>query len=496
MQRICGSLAAAGYRVQLVGWQRPASPPLTPQPYQQHRLRGWFQKGKLFYLEYNLRLFFYLLSQRAAAWCACDLDTALPVWLRARLGGQPFVYDAHELFTEVPEVVARPAVQRVWRWVEVFIVPRARLAYTVGPALARVFEQRYGRPFAVVRNVSRLRGDEPAISSHAEPNPAAAATPEAGSSETPDVSAAMPGIEDAMPGIGSAQLGIVSAMPGVASAQPDVVGAMPDFMDAMPDVVGAMPGVMNELTGNSTEMPGISAGTTGISTETIGIASAQPSISTEKPYVITEKPNARASQVTIVPESVQSAAPAGGYILYQGALNVGRGLENLLEAMPQVAGRLVICGEGDLSAALREQAERLGLLASGQVEFRGFVLPEALREVTRHAAVGIMLLENIGLSYYYSLANKFFDYVHAGIPQVLIDFPEYRALNDEFDVAELVSNLAPATLAAALNRLLRDEPARYQHLAANCRRAAPQLSWQHEERELRRLWAGVVPINA
>ena len=109
---------------------------------------------------------------------------------------------------------------------------------------------------------------------------------------------------------------------------------------------------------------------------------------------------------------------------------MGRGLESLLDAMPQVAGRLVICGEGDLSAALRAQAARLGLLASGQVEFRGFVLPEALREVTRHAAVGIMLLENMGLSYYYSLANKFFDYVHAGIPQVLIDFPEYRALND------------------------------------------------------------------
>ena len=357
MQRICGSLAAAGYRVQLVGWQRPASPPLTPRPYAQHRLRGWFQQGKLFYVEYNLRLFFYLLGQRAAAWCACDLDTALPVWLRARLGGQPLVYDAHELFTEVPEVVARPAVQRVWRWVEGFIVPRARLAYTVGPALARMFEQRYGRPFAVVRNVSRLQETEP----------------------------------------------------------------------------------------------------------------------------------------------LPATSLASSYILYQGALNVGRGLENLLDAMPQVAGRLVICGEGDLSAALRQRAGRLGLLASrsypeGQVEFRGFVLPEALREVTRHAAVGVMLLENIGLSYYYSLANKFFDYVHAGIPQVLIDFPEYRALNDQFEVAELVPDLSPATLAAALNRLLPGgEPARYQHLAANCRRAAPQLSWQHEEQVLLALFEALVP---
>ena len=344
MQRICTSLAEAGYQVQLVGWQRPGSPPLTARPYQQHRLRGWFQQGKLFYLEYNIRLLLYLLTRKAAAWCAADLDTALPVWLRARLGGQPLVYDAHELFTEVPEVVRRPAVQQVWRWVEGFVVPRARLAYTVGPALARVFAQRYGRSFAVVRNVSRL-------------------------------------------------------------------------------------------------------------------------------------------DASVLPPA-PAAAPPGGYILYQGALNEGRGLEALLDAMPTVAGRLVICGEGDLSATLRAQADRLGLLASGQVEFRGYVLPDALREVTRHASVGIMLLENIGLSYYYSLANKFFDYVHAGIPQVLIDFPEYRALNDQYDVAELVADLQPATLAAALNRLLRDEPARYQHLAENCRRARPHLSWQHEEQVL------------
>lgn len=359
MQRICATLARAGYAVSLVGWQRPTSPPLAAQPYRQHRLSGWFQKGKLFYIEYNVRLLLYLLGQRATVWACADLDAALPTWARAALSRQPFVYDAHEFFTEVPEVVARPQVQRIWRWIEDFIVPRARLCYTVGPALARLFAQRHGRPFGVVRNVSRRA-------------------------------------------------------------------------------------------------------------ETAADA-------------------AQAATAT-----VSGSSPAG-YILYQGALNAGRGLEALLEAMPQVRGRLVICGEGDLSAPLRARAAQLGLLASGQVEFRGFVLPPALREVTRRAAVGIMLLENTGLSYYYSLANKFFDYVHAGIPQVLIDFPEYRALNDQFDVAELVADLAPATLAAALNRLLPGgDPARYQHLAANCRRAAPHLSWQREETVLVGLYAALV----
>lgn len=352
MQRICASLARAGYAVLLVGWQRPASVPLGPQPYAQHRLRGWFQHGKLFYLEYNLRLLFFLLGQRAAAWACADLDAALPTWLRARLGGQPFVYDAHELFTEVPEVVARPRVQRTWQWVENFIVPRARLRYTVGSALARLFEARHsGCSFAVVRNVP------------------------AGKEETAD--------------------------------------------------------------------------------EPLASAPGQPST-----------------------------------LLYQGALNVGRGLAELLAAMPQVSARLVICGEGDCSAALRRQAAGLDLLASGLVEFKGYVLPTALRALTARATVGIMLLEHTGLSYYYSLANKFFDYVQAGIPQLCIDFPEYRALNAQYEVAELVPDLAPATLAAALNRLLPGgQPGpRYYELAANCRRARTEWNWQREEKTLVQLY--------
>jgi hypothetical protein len=148
--------------------------------------------------------------------------------------------------------------------------------------------------------------------------------------------------------------------------------------------------------------------------------------------------------------------------------------------------RLVICGEGDCSAELRRQAQRLGLLATGQVEFRGYVLPAELRQLTTQATVGIMLLENTGLSYYYSLANKFFDYVQAGIPQLCIDFPEYRALNAQHEVAVLVPDLAPTTLAAGLMRLLPGgQPgAHHQLLAENCRRARAEWNWQEEEKVL------------
>jgi hypothetical protein len=370
MQRVCSSLAAAGYEVELIGWQRTASVALTAQCYKQHRLRGWFQKGKLFYLEYTIRLFWYLLRCRAEVWCCADLDAALPVWARSKLGKQVFVYDAHELFTEVPEVVGRPRVQRIWQWVEDFIVPRAQLRYTVGPSLARLLAQRHARcPFAVVRNVP------------------------------------MPGENDAT------RLGSREQPPATASV--------------------------------------------------------------------------------VLTSNAQHRAPGTGYqaapiVLYQGVLNVGRGLAQLLDAMPQVPARLVICGEGDCSAELRQHAERLGLLATGQVEFRGYVLPAELRQLTAQATVGVMLLENTGLSYYYSLANKFFDYVQAGVPQLCIDFPEYRALNAQHEVAVLVPDLSPATLVAGLARLLPGgQPGAYhQRLAANCRRARREWNWREEEKIL------------
>jgi glycosyltransferase involved in cell wall biosynthesis len=87
------------------------------------------------------------------------------------------------------------------------------------------------------------------------------------------------------------------------------------------------------------------------------------------------------------------------------------------------------------------------------------------------------------LNQYYSLANKFFDYINNGLPQVTMNFPEYRMINDEFDVALLINDLQPATLTEAINKLLNDEEL-YNRLQQNCLRARQVLNWQHEEKKL------------
>ena len=78
MHRICHSLAANGYLVTLVGRRLKTSLPLPSKSFEQKRLSCFFNKGFLFYLEYNTRLFFYLLGKRMDTVCAIDLDTILP----------------------------------------------------------------------------------------------------------------------------------------------------------------------------------------------------------------------------------------------------------------------------------------------------------------------------------------------------------------------------------------------------------------------------------
>jgi glycosyltransferase involved in cell wall biosynthesis len=342
MQKICRSLCKAGYDVELVGRKLNTSIPFKGEPFRQKRLRCLFNKGKLFYVEYNLRLLVYLLLKQFDALCAIDLDTISPVYIAGKLKGARLIYDAHEYFTEVPEVINRPLTKFVWKLVERTFVPRFDLFYTVSPGLAALYEKQYGKQVDLIMNVPLL-----------------------------------------------------------------------------------------------------------------------------------------------LPESEKPLAP-GPFILYQGALNTGRGLERLLGAMMQVDCKLVIAGEGDLSKRLRELAANLNL--KNKVEFKGSVKPAELLLLTRQATIGINLLENKGLSYYYSLANKFFDYIHAGIPQVCIDFPEYRLINDKYHVALLIAETHPEEISGLLNHLLQDTGL-YASLQKNCNACKQDLNWQKEEAKLLQLYA-------
>ena len=336
MIRICSSLTKAGYEVLLVGRRPRNAPPLVRQPFLQKRLRTPFTGGPLLYACFNIQLFFWLIFQRADAICAIDLDTILPCYWAGSLRKWQRVYDAHELFCEMKEIVTRPAVYKIWKRIERYCVPAFRQGYTVNQLIADEFTRMYGVQYTVIRSIAVLESFSPPPS------------------KTP-------------------------------------------------------------------------------------------------------------------------------YIIYQGAVNEGRSFETLIPAMQWVEVPLLICGDGNFMPAAKALAAQYGL--AGKVIFKGMVLPQQLKELTRGASIGITLFDDTGISNFYSLANRFFDYIHAGIPQLCMDYPAYREINNLYQIAVLTDDLSPENIAGQLNILLNNRNL-YNTLAANCVYARQALNWQEEEKKL------------
>jgi len=141
-----------GFEPVLIGRLLSESQPVERE-YQTSRMKLMFRKKFLFYTEYNLRLFFRLLKFRPDIFVANDLDTLPANFLASKIRRKPLVYDSHEYFTEVPELIGRPAVRAIWKWLENMLVPKVNAAYTVCDSIAEVYRDLYKVDFKVVRNL-------------------------------------------------------------------------------------------------------------------------------------------------------------------------------------------------------------------------------------------------------------------------------------------------------------------------------------------------------
>lgn len=352
VHRTCTVLQELGYDVLLVGRMLPVSPVLE-RPYGTKRMRLLFNKGPLFYAEYNLRLFFLLLFRRSTLLVANDLDTLLPNHMVAWFLGKPLVYDSHEFYTEVPELVHRPWVRRIWLAIERAIFPQLRSVITVNASIAKAYTQRYGVQVQVVRNIP-------------------------------------------------------------------------------------MRAPMGEK----------------VDRAALGLP--------EDPFIL---------------------------VLQGAGINVQRGAEEAVLAMRELDGcLLLIIGSGDAWPVLERLVDEHGL--SDRVRLLGRMPYERMMAYTRNADLGLTLDKDTNLNYRFSLPNKLFDYLHAGIPVLATDLPEVAAIVRQYDAGVVLAHAEPAAIAASV-RALKADPERRTALARNATFAAASLDGEAEKTKLKALLAEV-----
>jgi glycosyltransferase involved in cell wall biosynthesis len=334
VHKVCTTLMQNGYNVKLVGRKRPESKPVN-RIYQTKRIRLLFQRTVFFYAEFNIRLFFYLLFDKTDIFLSNDTDTLLANYFASIIRKKPLVFDAHELFPEIPEVTDRKWVKKIWTKIEDFTFPRLKNTYTVCNSIATYYNEKYKINMQVVRNIPMRK------------------------------------------------------------------------MRSAPHV----------------------------------------------------------SPIDSKGRKV---------ILYQGAVNCGRGIEWMIDAMPLLDNYVFyVVGGGDILKELKEKVEKMNL--TDKVIFTGQLPFENLSEYTAQADIGINLLENRGLSYYYSLPNRIFDYIRENIPVLASDFPEIRRIVAHYNVGMLINNYDPQYLALAVERLASAEKNHSGFATAN-----EELCWENE----------------
>ena len=335
MLKTAHTLKKNGYDIFFIGRNKNRN--YENDDFKTHRFEMWFNKGKLFYIELQIRMIWFLLFKKFDKILAVDLDTSIAAYVISKIKNKPFILDCHELFPEVPELQNRRFSKKIWEIIERFVLKNASKVYTVSQSISDFYLKKYHIHCEVIYN-----------------------------------------------------------------------------------------------------MP------------------------------LKTKIN------RIVKENEKKV------ILYQGDLNEGRGLEVMIEIMPQIDAEFWIVGDGLLYQKLKN------LITSLQIEhkvfLKGIVLPEQLVKITSQADIGINLLENKGLSYYYSLANKFFDYVQSEIPSLNMNFPEYQNFISRYPVGYSIEKLDAELLKNKIIRLFSDiESIKIKNAIQNAKK---EWIWENQESKL------------
>jgi glycosyltransferase involved in cell wall biosynthesis len=175
-------------------------------------------------------------------------------------------------------------------------------------------------------------------------------------------------------------------------------------------------------------------------------------------------------------------------VCYLGGIARVRGIEEMVCAMEQVNGQLILAGPFENIET--EQAVRK-LPGWAKVDYRGMVSRTEVRDIMAEAQAGLIFFHPEP-NHINAQPNKMFEYMSAGLPILASNFPMWRTLLDDSQVGIVADPLNPGDIARAISLLL-DDPIMANNMGRRGREMVlQQYLWSSEEQKLLALYRQLI----
>jgi len=172
-------------------------------------------------------------------------------------------------------------------------------------------------------------------------------------------------------------------------------------------------------------------------------------------------------------------------LLYQGVILEGRGILKLINLLHKIENvHFVIIGDGEFRQKFEKETQKLSI--NSRVHFIGAVNHNELFKYTASADIGIALIENISLSYYYALPNKLFEYIMAEVPILSSNLPQMKNIVESYNVGKVVDPEKDQEIVKIIAKMIEDEN-QLREYKENCKKAAQELNWETEFNKVKEL---------